>query len=539
MLSHLLSILIWLPMLSGMLILVLGRLHCSAAVLKSLGLLASVVILGFCIPLYQHFDVSVDTLQLTEYHHWIPLLNSHYSLGVNGISLLFILLTCFTNLIIVLSAWSHNKEKVAEYLAIFLFSTGLLNGIFAAEDALLFYFFWEASMLPIFLGIGVWGGERRSHAAMKFFLYNLLGSLLLLLTFIYLYLRSASFDINTWQTLVLTQRQEDWIFLGLFAAFAVKMPMWPFHTWFADLFAEAPAGGAIALAVLMLKNGAYGFLRFNLPLTPAIHPGLVWVMVVLALIAIVYVGFASIVQKDMKRLIAYSSISHMGIVMLGIFMVMMIMGEHTSASETAHAAAVLSLQGAIFQMLSHAFASGGLFILVALLAARCGSSLISDYQGLAKTMPVLAAFFVLFCMANVGLPGTSGFIGEFFVILAAMHANFWVAFVAALTLIVSPAYMLWLVKRVIFGETSGTDFASAGGLLMRVPQRSEDVSEQAVNLPQTQSLGSGLSWSEWLMMILLAVPVVYFGVYPHFILNLSDAASTNLVNIVMKGCPLC
>ncbi len=513
MLSHLLSILIWLPVFSGVVILVLGRLHCSPMVLKSMSLFASLIILGFCIPLYQHFDLTASTLQFTEVHNWIPLLNIHYDLGVNGIGLLFILLTCFTNLIIILSVWNHSTNKVSEVLAIFLFSTGFLNGIFAAEDAMLFYFFWEASMLPIYLGIGVWGGERRSHAATKFFLYNMLGSLMLLLAFIYLYLRSASFDITTWQTIALTQRQEDWIFLGLFAAFAVKMPMWPFHTWFSDLFAEAPVGGAIALAVLMLKNGAYGFLRFNLPLVPGIHPTLLWVMVILALIAIVYVGFASIIQKDMKRLVAYSSISHMGIVMLGIFMVMVMAGEHSTASLTTHAAAVLSVQGAVFQMLSHAFASGGLFILVAILAARCGSSLISDYQGLAKTMPVLAAFFVLFCMANVGLPGTSGFVGEFFVILAAMHANFWVAFVAALTLIVSPAYMLWLVKRVIFGEV--TDISKVKGPV------------------------ADLSKVEWLMMILLALPVVYFGIAPHFILNLSDAASTSLVNIVMKGYPLC
>ncbi|MCX7122559.1 MAG: NADH-quinone oxidoreductase subunit M [Gammaproteobacteria bacterium] len=505
MLTHLLSLLIWLPMVFGLVLLLLNAIKLRTSAIKGLGLIFSLVILGLCVLLYGHFDATSFLLQFNESHDWIPILNIHYALGVDGLSVLFILLTCFTNLIIVLSAWKHVEKNVAEYIAIFLFSTGILNGIFAAQDAILYYFFWEASMIPLYLGVGIWGGERRAYAALKFFLYNMLGSLAMLIGFVYLYLISGSFSLSVWQGLSLSPCAVNLLFFAFFLSFAVKMPMWPLHTWFADFHAEAPAGGSIALAALMLKNGGYGFLRFNLPMVPAITSGFDWLLIGLALIAVVIVGFSALAQKDMKRLIAYSSVSHMGIVTLGIFMVMMILMGSNTMLLSAHTAAVLSVQGAIFQMISHAFASGGLFILLACLAARFGSSFIQDYQGLAKTMPVFAAFFVLFAMAGVGLPGTTGFVGEFFVILAALQSHFWVALIAGCTLIISPAYMLWLLKRVIFGE----------------------VPAQNIN-----RVYKGLSCTEWIMMILLAVPVLYFGIYPHFILNLTAVSSSHLVDLV-------
>ena len=505
MLTHLLSLLIWLPMVFGLALLFVNALGLGQALIKGLGLVFSLLILGLCVPLYHHFDSTSFILQFNELHQWIPFLNIQYALGVDGLSVLFILLTCFTNLIIVLSAWKHVEKNVAEYLAIFLFSTGILNGVFAAQDAMLYYFFWEASMIPLYLGVGIWGGERRAYAALKFFLYNMLGSLAMLIGFVYLYLISGSFSLTVWQGLTLSASAENLLFLAFFLSFAVKMPMWPLHTWFADFHAEAPAGGSIALAALMIKNGGYGFLRFNLPMVPVIHSGFNWILIGLALIAVVVVGFSALAQKDMRRLIAYSSVSHMGIVTLGIFMVTMILMGSNTLLLTAHTAAVMSVQGAIFQMISHAFASGGLFILVACLAARFGSSFIQDYQGLAKTMPVFAAFFVLFAMAGVGLPGTTGFVGEFFVVLAALQSHFWVAFLAGCTLVISPAYMLWLLKRVIFGEV----------VTQNVARVYQDV-----------------SCVEWVMMILLAVPVLYFGVYPQAILNLTAVSSSHLVDLV-------
>lgn len=509
MLPHLLSLFIWLPMVLGVIVLITGRLTRSALVCKMEGLLFALLILALCVPLYVHFDAGSAALQFTETHSWIAPLNIQYELGVDGISVLFILLNCFANLIIVLSAWQYAKEHVAEYIAIFLFSTGILNGLFASQDAVLFYFFWEASMVPLLLGIGVWGGSRRSYAAIKFFLFNMLGSVMLLAAIAYLYIQGGSFNLTLMQNVVLPVHIEDLLFLAFFAAFAVKMPMWPMHTWFADFHAEAPAGGAIALATLMLKAGAYGFLRFSLPITPNVHQGFIILLLALALIAIVYVGFASIVQKDMKRLIAYSSISHMGIVTLGIFMAMLLMRQVSATPFSNQADAVLGLQGAVFQMITHAFTSGGLFILVAILAKRFGSSLIEDYQGLAKTMPVLACFFVLFSMANVGLPGTSGFIGEFFVILSAMQGNFWIAAIAALILIVSPAYMLWLVKRVIFGAVKAER--------------------------NTITAYGNLTCVEWLMMLLLSAPVIYFGLFPHPVLHLSYMSNVHLVGLLTRG----
>jgi NADH-quinone oxidoreductase subunit M len=512
MLSPILSLLIGLPFIAGILLLVFSGLRMPVQGIKALALLFALALLALGVPLYTHFDPSHVGLQFVEIHAWLPLFHMQYALGVDGISVLFILLTLFANLIMVLSAWRYAKAPVAEYFALFFFSTGLLNGIFCAQDAMLFYFFWEASMVPLYLGIGIWGGEYRSIAALKFFLFNMLGSLLMLIAIVYLYLQSGSFSLSLWQTLPLSHTQEDWIFVAFFLAFAVKLPIWPLHTWFTDLHAEAPIGGAIALAALMLKNGGYGFLRFNVGLVPGISEWLVWTVMALALIAIIYMGFVALVQKEMRRFIAYSSISHMGIVLLGIFMVTMILCQSPSGQLlSAHADAVLSLQGAIFQMITHAFTSAGLFLLVALLAARFGSSFIQDYQGLAKNMPVLAAFFVLFSLSAVGLPGTAGFIGEFFVVIAAMHTHFWVSLLAGLTLIISPAYMLWVVKRIIFG----------------VPR-----------VEMSEAVVADLGCIEWLLMLLLAVPVVYFGFFPHAILDLSAANSSHWVDVSLAKLPV-
>lgn len=501
---YLLSLLIWLPIFGALLIAALAKLNVKDTPLKWLGLICSLLILALCVPLYLGFDASSASMQFVENARWINMLNAYYALGVDGISVLFIMLTAFTNLIIMLSAWHKVHSRVADYMVIFLLATGITNAIFAAQDALLFYVFWEASMIPLYLGLGIWGMGRRNYAALKFFLFNFLGSLMMLLAFIALYFISGSFSIEQWANLSLIGIIQNWVFVGLFIAFAVKIPMWPVHTWFADIHEQAPPGGTIILSALMLKLGAYGFLRLNLPLVPEISHSLVMLVVILSLFAIVYVGFASIAQKDMRRLIAYSSISHMGIATLGIFMVLLIVVQNANyGAFTSHADALLSLQGAVFQLIAHAFASGALFVMVMMLFERFHSCKISNVEGLAKTMPIFAFFFIIFAMANVGLPGTTGFVGEFLVIIAALNGNFWVALLAAFTLILSPAYMLWWVKRSIFG---------VGG-------RTKVVQD--------------IRGMEILMLILLAAPVIILGVYPEPILNLSYAANAHIVDVVM------
>ena len=504
--QHLLSLLIWVPILGALFLLLLELAKIRPSVIKRVGLGISLLALGLCIPLYLGFDASNYQMQWVENYTWMGALNVHYALGVDGISVLFILLTCFTNLVMVLSVWQHAKEKIAQHLALFLLATGITNGVFAAQDALLYYVFWEASMLPIYLGLGLWGAEHRNYAALKFFLFNFLGSLMMLLAFVYLYFQEGSFSFSAWQNLHLSALAENWIFLSFVAAFATKMPMWPLHTWFADIHEQAPPGGSIVLGALMLKLGAYGFLRLNLPLTAGVSQNLVALLIILALVAIVYVGLASIAQKDMKRLIAYSSISHMGIATLGIFMVLLLIGHNLqSTTFTSHSAALLSLQGAVFQMVSHAFASGALFIMVAMLYERFRSNKIEHVEGLAKTMPHFAVFFVLFALANVGLPGTTGFVGEFLVLLAAVQGSFWVAFMAAFTLVLSPAYMLWWVKRSIFGTA-----------------------------PETNVKIKDIAPLEIFTLTLLAVPVVLLGIYPEPLLHLSYAANAHLVDLAAQ-----
>ncbi len=505
----LLSLLIWMPLLGALLAVLVDQKNRNPHLARWIGLGFALLTLVLCIPLIADFNALSPAMQFQEHWVWIPFLHINYSLGVDGISVLFIALTAFTNVVVILSAWNVIQDRVGQYMAIFLISTGVMNGAFAATNAILFYIFWEASMIPMLLGVGIWGSKRRAYASIKFFLYTFLGSIFMLVAFLYMFTKTGNFSIGAFQGLAhpgglhdLTRTEQGWIFLAFLAAFAVKIPMWPFHTWLPDAHTEAPSGGSVILAALMLKMGAYGFIRFSLPIVPDVHADMAWLLIGLSLIAIVYVGLASIVQKDMKRLIAYSSISHMGIVTLGMFSVFMIVGQMAGHSLQNHSDAVLALQGAIFQMISHAFSSGALFIAVGYLYDRFGSRLISDYQGLAKTMPVFAAFFMLFSMANVGLPGTSGFVGEFMVLIAVFKANVWIALIAGLTLILAPAYTLWMVKRILFGRI------------------------QSAAITNAKDLGA----NEWLVMILLAIPVILFGVYPELILHLSHATASHFVN---------
>ena len=506
MLSHwILSLLTWVPIVGGLVVLATGQNDKNADASRWVALVFSTITLLLCIPLYQYFDASTYKMQFVEYYTWIPSLNIHYALGVDGISILFILFTSFTHFVIILAAWRSIKHNVAQYMALFLMSSGIMNGCFAATDAILFFIFYEVSMIPMYLGIGIWGGERRAYAALKFFLFTFLGSVLMLVALLYLGYHAGTFNIAAFQNIKLSVHAEDWIFLAFLAAFAVKIPMWPVHTWLPDAHTEAPAGGSVILAALMLKMGAYGFLRFSLPIVPNVNAGLDWLLIGLSLVAVIYVGFACIVQKDMKRLIAYSSISHMGIVTLGIFMVFMIVGKTHDLID-----ATLSVQGAVFQMIAHAFSSGALFIGVGYLYERFGSRLIKDYSGIAHGMPIFAAFFMVFAMTNLGLPGTTGFVGEFMVVLAAFKANIWIALGAALTVLLAPAYTLWMVKRVFFGEVKN------------------EAQAQAVDI-------SGL---ELVVFFLLFVPAIFFGIYPEPILALSHASVHHFVEHVMHKVPL-
>lgn len=502
----LLSLLIWLPILGGALVLLVSKVHAGTALPRWLALVFALATLALCIPLYTGFDFTTYQMQYVERYNWIAPFGIQYALGVDGISLLFIALTCFTNLIIILSAWRVIKHHVAQYMAVFLFSTGIMNGAFCALDAILFYSFWEASMVPMYLGIGIWGGQRRAYAAMKFFLYTFLGSIFMLIAFLYMANQTGNFSIISFQNLNLSATTQNWIFVAFLLAFAVKVPMWPTHTWLPDAHTEAPAGGSVVLAALMLKMGAYGFIRLAMPIVPGVTQSMDWLLIGLSLIAIVYVGFATIVQKDMKRLIAYSSVSHMGLVTLGIFMVFRLVRETSGFSFGGNEEAIMSVQGAMFQMIAHAFSSGALFLGASYLFIRFGSRLISDYQGIANSMPVFAAFYMLFAMANVGLPGTSGFVGEFLIILAAFKVNFWVALAAASTLVLAPAYTLWMYKRVLFGEVKGHSLAK----------------------------GKDLTGLELLVFILLAAPILIFGIDPNLILQVSHASVVHFVALVVS-----
>ena len=432
----LLSVVIWLPIVFGGLVLATGN-DRNAGMARWLALLGALLGLLVALPLYTGFDRMTSAMQFVELKPWISQFNIHYHLGVDGISLLLVLLNCFFTLIVVIAGWQVIEKRVAQYMASFLIMSGLINGVFISLDAMLFYVFWEAMLIPMFIIIGVWGGPNRVYAALKFFLYTLLGSLLMLAALLYLYFKSGSFSILDYYQLPLPMNAQILIFIAFFMAFAVKVPMFPVHTWLPDAHVEAPTGGSVILAAIMLKVGAYGFIRFAMPIAPDASHELAGVMIALSLIAVVYIGLVALTQSDMKKLVAYSSISHMGFVTLGLFLFN-----------------AYGMEGALLQMISHGFVAGALFLCIGVLYDRVHSRQIVDYGGVANTMPVFAAFFMLFAMANSGLPGTSGFVGEFLVILGAVKVNFWYAFAAATTMVFGAAYTLWMYKRVIFGPVA-------------------------------------------------------------------------------------
>ena len=431
-----LSAAIWMPIAFGFFVLAWGR-DQNAAVVRAVSLVGAILSFLITIPLVTGFDIHSADMQFGELAPWIERFNVHYRLGVDGLSVWFIPLTAFITVIVILAGWEVIKDRVADYMAAFLILSGLLIGVFSALDGLLFYVFFEATLIPMYVIIGVWGGHNRVYAAFKFFLYTLLGSLLTLIAIIFLYLKSGTFEITAWHKLPLTLTEQVLIFLAFLMAFAVKVPMWPVHTWLPDAHVEAPTGGSVVLAAIMLKLGAYGFLRFSLPIAPDASRELDGFIITLSLIAVVYIGFVALVQEDMKKLVAYSSIAHMGFVTLGFFMFN-----------------TLGMQGAIIQMISHGFVSGAMFLSIGVLYDRMHTRRIADYGGVLNKMPHFGALFIFFAMANCGLPATSGFVGEFLVILGAVEYDFWIALAAGTSLVLGAAYSLWMVKRVVFGAVA-------------------------------------------------------------------------------------
>ena len=475
----LLSLVVWLPIIGGLLVLAIQKSGDNSVRWTALGV--AILTFLFSLPLYTAFDITTYQMQFEELVPWVPRFNINYHLGIDGISMPFILLTTFMTVLVVIAGWEVIQNKVAQYMAAFLIMEGMMNGVFAALDAALFYVFWEGMLIPMFLIIGIWGGSNRVYATIKFFLYTFLGSVLLLVGLLYLYFKSGSFSILDFHDLPIAMSAQVLLFLGFLVAFAVKVPMWPVHTWLPDAHVEAPTGGSVILAAIMLKMGAYGFIRFMLPITPDASSELDWLIITLSLIAVIYIALVALVQQDMKKLIAYSSISHMGFVTLGFFLVFSIY-ENTGNVKGA----AMGMEGALIQMVSHGFVSGALFLCVGVLYDRLHSRLIGDYGGVVNTMPVFGALFVFFAMANVGLPGTSGFVGEFMVIMAAFKANFWLAVLAATTLVLGAAYTLWMVKRVIFGEVANANVAAL-----------RDINKR-----------------EGLVLWTLAIAVLVLGVYP-------------------------
>ena len=494
--SALLSLAIWVPILSGLLVFATGN-DRNARLARAMALVGALAGLAVTLPLISQFNNATAEFQFVEKWLWIERFNIHYFLGVDGISMWFVPLTAFITVIVVVAGWEVIETRVAQYMGSFLILSGLMIGVFCALDGALFYVFFEATLIPMYVIIGVWGGPNRVYAAFKFFLYTLAGSLLTLIAIIYLYLKSGgSFDITTWHALPLGLPAQKMLFLAFLMAFAVKVPMWPVHTWLPDAHVEAPTGGSVVLAAIMLKLGAYGFLRFSLPIAPDASRELAFLMITLSLIAVVYIGLVALVQTDMKKLVAYSSIAHMGFVTLGFFMFaggVMLMP--------------LAVEGAIVQMVSHGFISGAMFLCIGVLYDRMHSRNIADYGGVVNTMPRFAAFSVFFAMANSGLPATSGFVGEFMVILAAVKFNFWVAFLATTTLIFGAAYSLWMVKRVIFGEI-GNEHVKAL---------------------------SDINTREFSILAVLAAAVLYMGVYPKPFTDVMHTSVNALVKHVAKS----
>jgi len=491
----LLSLLIWLPILGGALTLMFGNGRPQAA--RWLALATALAALALSVPLFTGFDYSATGMQFTEAKAWIPAYDIRYALGADGISVALIGLTTLTTMLVLIGAWGSVDNRVSQYVAAFLFLEGLMIGVFAALDAMLFYVFFEGMLIPMFIIIGVWGGPRRVYASIKFFLYTFLGSVFMLVGLIYLYLKGGSWQLADMAALPLTMQEQAWLFFAFLAAFAVKVPMFPVHTWLPDAHVEAPTGGSVILAAIMLKIGGYGFLRFTLPILPDASHEYAWVVIALSLIAIVYIGLVALVQDDMKKLIAYSSISHMGFVTLGTFIAMGLVRDSGNLD-----AARLGLQGGMVQMISHGFISGAMFSCVGVLYDRMHTRMIRDYGGVANTMPWFAMFMVLFGMANSGLPGTSGFIGEFMVILASFQKHPLLAFTAAITLILGAAYTLWLVKRVVFGEVANAHVAEL-----------EDINVR-----------------EWIVLGVFALGVLALGVYPKPLTDLMEPSIAQIAS---------
>lgn len=486
--AGLLSAAVWIPILTGVILLVVGD-DRRADVVRAVALAGSLLGLAVTLPLYLGFDPASDQLQFVEKMPWIERFGIYYHLGVDGLSLWLVLLTALITVFVVVAGWRVITERVAQYMASFLMLSGLMVGVFSAMDGLLFYVFFEATLLPMYIIIGVWGGPSRVYAAFKFFLYTLLGSLLTLVALIYLYAQSGTFEIQAWHELPLTMREQTFLFVAFLLAFAVKVPMWPVHTWLPDAHVEAPTGGSVVLAAVMLKLGAYGFLRFSLPIAPDASHELSWLMIALSLVAVIYIGLVALVQTDMKKLVAYSSIAHMGYVVLGFF----IFNQ-------------LGMQGAIVQMISHGFISGAMFLCIGVLYDRMHSRNIADYGGVVNTMPRFAALFMLFSMANSGLPATSGFVGEFMVILGAVEYNFWIGFAAATTLILGAAYSLWMYKRVVFGDVANGSVATL-----------KDVDRR-----------------EFWMLTAMAALVLYMGLHPKPFTDVTDASVEALLQHVSQ-----
>ena len=485
--SNILSLAIWIPVAFGLLLLVAGRQQ-HAGVARWVALIGSVISFLVTLPLMTDFDTTTAAMQFVEKASWIERFNVFYHLGVDGISMWFVPLTAFITIIVVLAGWEVIEDRPHQYYGAFLILSGLMVGVFSALDGMLFYVFFEATLIPMYIIIGIWGGPRRVYAAFKFFLYTLLGSLLMLIALVYLFnMSGGSFDLQTWYKLPLPIDAQSLLFFAFFAAFAVKVPMWPVHTWLPDVHVEAPTGGSAVLAAIMLKLGAYGFLRFSLPILPDASQKWAWLMIALSLIAVIYVGLVAIVQKDMKKLVAYSSVAHMGFVTLGFFVF-----------------SDIGVAGGIVQMIAHGFVSAAMFLCIGVLYDRVHSREIADYGGVINTMPKFAAFALLFTMANCGLPATAGFVGEWMVIIAAVKADFWIGLGAALALILGAAYSLWMYKRVYLGPVTNDNVRALNDINSR----------------------------EFLIMAVLAIAVIWMGVYPQPMTDVMDASVAQLLQQV-------